>query len=430
MTVRALIERIKDHLFFVPAVFVAAAAVLAWIVNRLEPQLDANDLLLLIPTSIVGARSLLSTIAAATITVAGLVFSIMAVTVQLSSSQYSPRVLDRFLRDRFQQLVIGVVVGTFTYSLISLATLGVSVERGEAVTGAVAATVGLVLGVASVLAIVAFIDRIVRSLRVDDMIRELAAETRASVEALFPEDPPADDAATLDLPLESEPVVVTSRQTGWIQHLDIADLVERVPDGSAVQILVPIGGYVVSGDTLAKIWGDTPEGDAAEVARASVTVGNTRTIEQDPGFGLRQLADIASRALSPGINDPATAADVVRHLVEPLHLALSRPPRPRVHRSEGGARIELPLEPVAEDWLNDALTEVRIYSSGHPIVLAALVEALGALRDRLATEAPDRIDLIDAQLDLVRRTISASPLSGADLGQVRRAFRRHGLDED
>ena len=175
---RSWLEQVGESLSLIPALLVAVsvggAVALVW-VDRGE---RLADLPLQISVNAVSARTLLSIVAAATVTVAGIVFAMTAVTVQLASSQYSPRILRGLFRDRFQQVVIGTTAGTFSYCLVVSATLP-EPFGAEETRSSLAVTIGVVLGVVAQLLIVAFIDRVLRHLRADEMIRRVTGSTAA-----------------------------------------------------------------------------------------------------------------------------------------------------------------------------------------------------------------------------------------------------------
>ncbi len=425
MVATTLWEKAKSSLFFIPAAFIGASAVLALVANRLDSVDAAEALPFLLPTSLAGARTLLASIAGATITVAALVFSMTAVTVQLAASQYSPRVLEGFLRDRTQQVVIGVVVGTFTFSLVSLATMGAGVRDAEGVFAAWAATLATGLGVATVVAIVVFVDHVTRRVRVDDIVRRLAAETATSMAAASSDVGP-DSLTELQVTAGSEGISLWADRTGWVQRLDVDGALESLPAGSMASLSRPVGSYVVEGDELAMVW---PAADDAnvdlETLRTAIAIGETRTIGQDPAFGLRQLTDIALRALSPGVNDPATAADVVRHLAEPLRIALLRPSRRRVHRRPDGTRLLVALQQDHVDYLARPLAEIRAAAGEQPLVLEAMAETLASLRAQVARAGLDeRVELIESQLEELSAVVAGSQASPDHMARARATLER------
>ncbi len=404
-------------------------AALGWLATVLDRRLGPDGVGYLLPATLGGSRTVLGTIAGATITVAALVFSITALTVQLASSQYSPRVLQGFLRDRFHQSVIGIVTGTFTYAVVALATVGGNRTAGEnAVVAAWATTIGLILAVATVVAIVAFIDHITKRIRVDDMIRRLTQATTESMDDVFDRDraTTSDDSWQLDPSADS--ATIRADSTGWAQLIDPHRLMGVLPEGAVVRIDIATGDHVTRLDRVATVW---PSEAADEFPHSDhwLTVGDTRTTEQDPGFGIRQMVDIALRALSPGINDPATAADVVRHLVEPLRVALTHPPRQRVVADDGGRRIMLPEEPDRNDYVRLALSEIRIASDSQLLVITAFIDTVGSLLEHLrANDIDPSFSGLEGQLELLLTTMDRSALSGADLDAVTDTLRHWRLE--
>lgn len=428
MRFRAVAERVRDSLLYVPAAFIVASLGLAWVTNRLDQMGTWADTPYLLPAATSAARTLLGTVAGATITVAALVFSITAVTVQLSATQYSPRVLQGFLRDRFQQVVVGIVMGTFTYSLVALATAGREGGSPEIPDAGWAATTGMVLGVASALSIVAFIDHVTRRIRVDDTIRRIAALTARSMAAYLEHVREASPVDSWEIDRMAEPQIVHAPETGWAQRVRPDVLLDALPAGAVARLDVVAGQYVTAGDVVLTLWGpegDGPPPDLAHAVSTAVLLGESRTVREDPGYGIRQLVDIALRALSPGINDPATAADVVRHLVEPMREAVLHRGLRRVHRNDSGTRVLVPAQRDGGDYVRAAFSEIRMAATDQPHVLAALVDALGSLRGRLDQEG-GRDDharrAIDTQLELIREAVEGGPLAEIDRKPILRAL--------
>lgn len=427
---RAVIERVRDSLFFIPALYIIGGAALALLTDRLDGALFMSDAPWLLPATLEGARTILGAIAGATITVAALVFSITAVSVQLAATQYSPRVLQGFLRDRFQQSIVGIVVGTFTYALVALATAD-PLGDPEDVPGRWSATAGTVLGVASVLAIVAFIDHVTRRIRIDDTIRRISFVTASALERLFPPEEPHAESTDLDLDERREATAVRASRSGWVQEVDVEDLLARLPPEALARLDVRVGTWATKGTVVMKVWGrEEVEVDPDRLAD-TITIGTTRSVDQDPTFGIRQLVDIALRALSPGVNDPTTAADVVRHLVTALRPAFSGRARRRVYAA-GDKRVFLPQELDRSDLIRSAFTEIRLNARRQPFVAATLVDALMALRELADPEGEtsEAALTIDSQIDLLLEEVERWGLSDPDRRSIDDALARHGLDKE
>jgi len=407
-----ILHRVRDSQFVLPALFIAASIVLVYGTNQLDGNLTSDGRPFLLPATVFSGRQMLATVAGSIITVAAVVFSLTALTVQMAASQYSPRVIQGFLRDRFQQTALGIVIGTFTFALIGLATLGADPADGARADWT--ATVGLVLGVGSAVLIVAYIDHVTRRIRVDDTITRLAAETTTAFRRARPPTP-GDDDASWDIPTDTESVTVRAGAGGWVRHIDLESLAAALPGSAIGRIDVPPGQYATYKTSLVTIWqqaGAEPP-DEARILDA-FTIGGTRTINRDdPGFGLRQLVDIALRALSPGINDPATAADVVRQLAGPIREAYASNNVKVVYVHPSGTRLVQPRAMSASDALRLAYSEIRLVAADQPTVLMALAESLIALRESLSADGM-RTDGIRQEIEHVRKAVEASALEESD----------------
>jgi uncharacterized membrane protein len=376
MNVRSLIEKVRDNQFLTPALFIALSLALVTATNYLDRGGAAHPLA--IASSASATRTLLATIASATITVAALVFSLSAVTMQLAATQYSPRVVQGFLRDRKQQLAFGISMGTFTYALAALATLPSAtsgINRADWT-----ATTSVALAVVTAVAIVAYIDHVIRKVRIDDTVRRLAERTESAFEPRRSQTATLDDGVTF--PSDVEPVVLRSARAGYILEVDLTGLTDSLPPGAVARLDVWAGHFVTEGRRLITVWHREEVDLSATLIR--IAIGDQRTIEQDPGFGIRQLVDIGLRALSPGVNDPATAADVVRHVSGCLRSAYLVGDVDRVFHGNGGARLFTPHAPSVTDFVTDAITPIRRAAADQPLVLAAISDALAGLDDELS----------------------------------------------
>jgi uncharacterized membrane protein len=393
----------RESLFLLPALVVIGFAVMAWGLVWLDNNTDALAKLPLLPTTVASARAVLSTIAGATITVAAIVFSITALTVQLASSQYSPRILGVLFRDTFQQLVIGVVTGTFVFSLLVLASVRLPLEGDQEVSPSAATTFAIVMAVVSMLAIVAFLSHVLQRIRIDTIVRRIADSTTHEFRRLLPERLESTEKQSLaaDALGEADSTTVRSRRSGWVVDIDDLALLEAVEESGVVRLDVEVGEFVYNGTVLATIWRPSPGLDAESAVRGAIGLGIHRRIEGDPGFGLRLLADIALRALSPGINDPATAVDVVSHLGEPLGEILTRDLPQRVHSDEAGRRLFRPLRPDRVDYIRSALREIRLNASRQPEVIIAIIDLVGDLISILGGDQQSRADPLLAEIGLL-----------------------------
>jgi uncharacterized membrane protein len=340
-----------------------------------------------------GAREVLSAITTAMITFTGLVFSITVVVLVLTSSQFSPRVLRTFLRDRETQGALGVFVATFVYAVLVLRT----VDSGEDTrfVPAIATTVGLVLLLVSTAMFVAYINHIATSIQISSIIASISKETRQALERRFPSgtDSPA-DAGPVQPPDDLPSAVVPATSSGVVTTVDEHALVERAARaGVVLRTGVRVGDFVPEGAPLFEVLGDPHDLDLAGVTD-SVGQGRTRTMQQDVAFGFRQLVDIAEKALSPGVNDPTTAVQALDALHDLLRRLATRPLRSGVHLDDDGAvRLVVPPDRLA-DYLALALDEVEQYGEDTLQVNRRVDLLLG---DLAAAALPQHRDAVEAR---------------------------------
>ena len=418
---RAGVETFRSSLFFLPAVCVAVAVGGAELMLAVDARVPNDRLPGIVVTTVESARVVLGTIAAATITVAGTVFSVTMVAFQLSASQFSPRVLRGFLRDRFQQFVMGFVLGNFAYCLIVLRAL----RSGDAdsVPG-LSIAFAVVLGVLAVVAILGYVDRAGRSMQVGEIIRRITDETLLVIDATIPADPapPAPPAP----PLEAG-AAVRACETGWVQQVSTDAVLDALAEGMSAHVLVRPGQFVARGEPLAVLCG-APAGAAIEHrVRSCFEIGRTRTMQQDVEFGVRQLVDIGLRALSPGINDPMTAYEVIVHLRPILLELLTRPLLGRVVARDGCTVVRMSL-PSHADYLEQSLGQLRHAGRDHLFVATALLDTLGRLVSELRQrELEDRIPLVCRQGQLVLEECRSDHLIAADITTLEHLAAEAGL---
>lgn len=385
-------DDLRASLWFVPGLLAVAAVALAWVVLRLDrwaADNEVGELAWAFSGGADSARQILATIAGSMVTIAGVTFSVTVVALTLAAGQYSPRILGNFMRDRFNQLVLGTFIATFVYSLLVLRSI-----RGgdEAYVPAVGVTVAILLAIVSLGLFILFIHHIAVSIQVSSMIRSVQHETETEIEAVFGRDPSAVGPAWIRT--EAIPVPkgfrIPAGDHGYIQRVDTDAIVQASRRAEAtVEMLVGPGDFSVPGTPLAVVDREPDEPDELiEAVQGACLVGRDRTIAQDPGYGFRQLVDIAVKALSPGINDPTTATNCVAALTVLLARMVDLDwPGCEFEDDSGGVRLRMPRATFA-DYVALAFTEIRRYARGDLAVTLAVLEGLG--RIATATGRPDR----------------------------------------
>ncbi len=428
LRLRSLTESLRGSLFFVPMLYVVGGLLLGLLGVELDRNIvDTNtDLPFGLTSTVDSARAVLETVGGATITFAGIAFSISLLVIQLASSQYSPRVVHGLLRDPFTKRVMGVVVGTFTYCLVVLRSVrGPLEESGDPVIPNISVALAVLLGVVAIMAIIAFIDHSAHSMDVSRILSRATGDATSAAKRLWHDEPPTgSDPERLPEPPEDH-LLVTHSSDGWVKYVDVGAVAACAPERGTVRLETEVGRYAIEGTPLCTIWPrpDDVE-DACRRANDAIATGRSRTVEEDVTYGVRQLADVALRALSPGINDPTTAQDAVFHLGSVLHELLARHP-PRLATPEDGDRTLLRPERTGHpEVIALAFDEVRIAATGLPTVCVYLLEVLGLLRDSLPSSPTPAGDAIDRQAALIRTSADLADLGEHDADRIRAAYDR------
>ena len=294
---------LRSAFWLVPSLCVLASIALAVGLVALDKYLPAAHGFLLFPGPPGGARAFLSSIITAMISFTGLVFSITIVVLQLTSGQFSPRVLRMFLRDRTIQATLGVLMATFVYAMtVQRAVLGT--ERHDAFVPRVAVTVAFVFVLASVGLFIRYIDHVANLVRAATVVSYIGAQSRQVLERRYAPDAEVDavahDAAA-SLPPPSR--TVPARSAGVLVSVNEQVLVQIAADAGCLLTVVPrVGDFVPAGGPLCVVrCSSTPgPGDLAgldDLVHGEVALDTERTMEQDLAFGFRQLVDIAAAAL-------------------------------------------------------------------------------------------------------------------------------------
>ncbi|AUI52018.1 DUF2254 domain-containing protein [Arthrobacter crystallopoietes] len=385
-------ERIRDalrtQLWPVPAIAVVLSVGLGIFLPRLDAAVDDS-----LPPAVTAllfgggpeaARSVLEAISGSLITVTSLTFSLTVVTLQLASSQFSPRLLRTFTRDRFVHFTLALFLATFVFALTVLRSVRTQQDEDGPFVPEISVTVSFVLSLASVMGLVLFLAHLTREIRVETMMRNVHEETKVTIDRIFPAGAPPQ-------PQEPQPgpgsIPITSASSGFLTSIDEQALLQAAREtGTVVRIDREPGSSLIEGVPFARAWKpgsgralNTEE--AAELGKRvneAVATGFERTNVQDVAFGFRQLVDVAARALSPGINDPTTAIHVLGHLSSLLCCLVDRNPGPRMMTdNDDGGRVRVVLAlPGVEELLDLAVSQPRLYGAKDPTVAARLIELL------------------------------------------------------
>jgi uncharacterized membrane protein len=418
-------EVLRTNLWLVPAIEIAAAAILFAITYSLDRA--AYDGVFRVPGWAISggpdvARTVLTAIAAAVITVVGVVFSIIIVALTLTSTQFGPRLLRNFIRDRGTQLTLGTYVATFVYAVLTLGSVGQG-SHGSFVPH-ISVTTTLVLMLADLAVLIYFLNHIAIQIQLPQVIAGVASDLQTAIELQVGDPSEGADAqlaATLIANMQGQEGVVAAPRSGYLQYIEHKTLVAIATEVDAViHVLYRPGHFIIQGNQYAAVWpAEAADQVARELATAHVT-GPYRTLAQDVSFGIDQLVEICIRALSSAVNDTFTALTCVDWIGDSLSKVTGRWQPTRVYRDAAGAVRVISTEPTWDRLVRRAFEKVRQAASGMPAVMIRQLDALATIMERTTTAA-DRQVLLD-QAAMIERLSAATVGEPADRADITRAY--------
>jgi uncharacterized membrane protein len=378
----AIWERLRANFWFVPSLMAVATSGFSLGISRIDASLPKSDLMgWLWSGGADGARSLLSTIASSMITVAGTVFSITIAALTLAGSQFGWRLLRNFTRDLGNQIVLGTFVSTFLYCLLILRTVR-SEEKGGFVPH-VSVTCAIIFAVASVGVLIYFIDHMARAIQAESLVAAIGEDLRDSIDASRNQ-PDRKRFVEALLPRDLPALSIYADESGYVDHLNRDQLLIFAEGRSLlIESCFRAGDFVMHGSELLRVHGTRSLDQHEEKKlREAVILDHRRTPIQDVRFGVRQLTEVAARALSPSINDPHTAMTCADWLGDCL-AELARNPDPPLCRL-GPSGVPRLLEPSVsfQEIAGLSFDPFRIYAAENPTVMLHLLtvfERLGRL---------------------------------------------------
>lgn len=389
---------VRSRLWPVPTAVTVAAVIAGLMIPALDLIIDdslpESMRAVLFPGGAESARAVLSAIAGSLITVTALTFSLTVVTFQLASSQFSPRLLRMFASDRTMHATLAIFLGTFTYALTVLTRVRSATSTTEEVVPLIAVTLASLLTFVSVITLALFLGHLARKIRVETMLRDVHDETVGTIALVGKQTEKDVEVATYGIrPAHATPVAAAA--SGFITSVDGAQLVEIAREHDiATSEEHAVGSSVIAGVPLVSWWhlddatgpGATDRTALDREVNAAFTLGFERASSQDIGFGLRQLVDVASKALSPAINDPTTAVHALSHL-SALLCAITALPENRGGAVDENGVVRLITRPQNFGELVElAVEQPRRYGAGDPRLASRLFQLLREVGYNARTE--------------------------------------------
>lgn len=416
-------EAVGSGFWFVPGLMMLGAAAAAYLLVWVDESIDSEHVGLfgyLIATDLGGARVLLSVIASSIISVAGVVFSITVVVLSVASGQLGPRLLRSFMRLRTTQYSLGAFTATFLFCLLLLVRLQVAEKGGF--TPHASVTFAVLLAVACLCILVFYIHHVALYIQADTVIRSVSKELDDTIESIYPDpldDYPVELADRIDPGVATNsppPGVATAAHEGYVQFIDARKLVDiATSEDLLISLRVRPGAFVIQDAGIADVWPADRADDVTAKIGEAIGLGERATPEEDAEFAIRQLVEVAVRALSPGINDPFTATACVDRLTSALGKLLRRK-FPSPHHHDESERLRLVTMPASfGDLLDASFDQIRRNARGTVSVLSRLLHSIALLaplvhRSEDARDLSRHVYAIRDSLEAVELTQDREPL--------------------
>lgn len=413
-------ERLRNSLMAVPLVGMLAG----WLLARLLAGRDLHDSIreqvdawystvtgsedTWIWFSAATFQTVTGTVATAMLTFIGVVFSLTILGLQVASSQLSPRIMRTFVRSNVVTATLAVFMATFVYAITTLSAIQPGTDSVDPFEPFVAYYVLLVLVGATLVMFIGYVSHVVRLIRIHHVLDQVVGETSRAIER---SEHQVQERRDLAAPAGAPGgAVVTAGRGGVVNLVDVhalAALGDRTD--SVIVLRARVGDHLAASQVLAEVIDGA--GPSPEQVRRHVHLAPDRTVHQDPAFGLRQIVDVAARALSPAVNDPTTAVQAIDRITD-LLVDLGARPDPPTHwlGTSGIVRVVQPVRSW-DDLVDLAFDEIRQFGAGSVQVSRRLVAALDDLTTQLGPPRRAALQRHRALLDEAVRGLGPSDLA-------------------
>jgi uncharacterized membrane protein len=422
--IRNFIAHVRSQLWLVPSLVVLAAAALAWALLRYGHTLvppDATGNWWLYSGQAGTARDLLASLLSGMMTMTSLVVSITFVILTLAANQLGPRLIGIFKRDRQIQGVIGLFIGTIVYVVLIMRKLDDTL--GSEGVPHLAITTATVLTILCLLALLFYLHKVATLIIADTVVETVARELRGTFRNILPdgeEDDGNDETEETPQPDDraARPWPIALQKPGYLQVVDYDRLVALACERNLrIEVAVRAGHHLLRGGAHVIVHAaQEPDDQTADAIRKAFAIGAMRTPAQDPEQGIRELVEIATRALSPGTNDPFTAFAVIDRLGTAFEDVFERAEQRRVFRDKGGVVRLRAVRADVGGLLDAAVHPIRQAGQGHPGLLIQLADMIRKLAPAMRTAPQHRA--LAAELDRIAETAALGQIAPADRDDV------------
>ena len=399
-------EALRTNLWLVPAVLTVVAVLLFLLTYNLDEAVYRGEISLpwwIISGDADAGRSVLIAIAAAVITVIGVVFSITILALTLASQQFGPRMLRNFIRDPGNQFTLGIFVATFVYSVLALGAITTG-PRGPFVPH-ISITMSLVLLFVDIGVLIYFIHHIAKTIQLPEVIAGIARDLSRAIDEEFPDrvgdrisesvrdkGPSVEELQAL---LDREGLAVPATESGYLQFVGYGKLVTIALESDAViRLAHRPGHFVVAGRPLGAVW---PSKTAPRVAQA-----------------------LGIRALSAAVNDTFTALTCIDWISDGLCKISGRDLAEGVYRDRNGRVRLIEFDPSYSRMVDRAYDKIRQSAGGMPAVIIRLMNGIGHVMEYTATS--EQRAVLQRQADMILRSAEDSIAEANDRADVRARY--------
>jgi len=387
--IRNTFALLRGQLWIIPLLISALALALAfWLLTAGTDLLESlnGEYWWLYSGDASTARGLLSSLLSGLMTMTSLIVSVTFVILTLAANQLGPRLIAIFMADRQIQTVLGLFLGTILYMVVVLRSLNETL--GSEGVPHIAVTIGSALTIVCLFALLFYVHKIARSIIADNIVTRVAADLHRNIRDILPENE--------DVTEQGSPAIVETRsdsvslgRTGYVQVIDYDALFDLACRKQArLQVKVRAGHFVLKNGEHVIVHGERPLGsDAVKAVQSAFVVGSERSPAQDLEYSMRQLVEIALRALSPGINDTFTAIAVINQLGSALEEIFRRSPEPAVWRDEDGEVRLIAQRSDLQGLTDAAFDSIRQAGSAVPAVLIRMADVLAQLAPSIRSQA-------------------------------------------
>lgn len=427
-------DRARSSLWFVPILCTLGGIMSAVVMLALDYAWKSSwQLPFWLETTTDGAQTILSTISGGMITVVGVVLSMTMVTLSITSSQFGSRVLRSRIRDRTTQWTIGAFLGTTVYSLVVLKMVR-KIGEDDFLIPHFSVMASILFAITSLVILLYFIHHITMIAQAPEIVASLAHDLNRSIETIFPEkigDPPPDEASphvkVTDAQRDAirDGITIRSKAEGYIQTIEADELLSlAVKHNLIIQLPKRPGDFLALEEPIALVAGfqNKDEKELTLAINEAFYLGNSRSPRQDVNCSVHELAQMAVRALSPGINDPYTAVNCIDRLSAALcHLARRKMPDANRFDPDGNLRLVVDRQSFSS-VMHAAFDQIRSYATSSVAVSQRLMECYLRIADNVSE--PEQADDVSHQARLTLEGVLEAKHHPADVHVLHEQFNR------